>query len=204
MSDLKGGMTMDRTERVARALARMDCGGEMGRLWDAYFSFREKYLSRAADILALIDGEQDGGAEELVNLFWAAVENARTEHGTLSTPEVQETRKALMAALIHPPVEPGESDEPEEDADNETYMRGWQDAKADSVDPRSKRPCPGCSEGEAPVLLDEDGTLSSVSGNPGRPGHGADDCYWFCEDFVGESDFVNLKAKISPWEEDDR
>jgi len=82
------------------------------------------------------------------------------------------------------PYKPTGDDEPEEDADNLDYMRGWQDAKTDSVDPRSKRPCPGCSKGDAPVLLDEDGTLSSLSGNPGRPGHGADDAYWFCEDFL--------------------
>ena len=78
---------------------------------------------------------------------------------------------------------PEQEEESEDDWDNEDYMRGWQDGKADSVDPRSKSPCPECTNGEAPIELDEDGTKSSVSGTPGRPGHGAGDAYWFCEDF---------------------
>jgi len=71
---------------------------------------------------------------------------------------------------------------PEDDWDNEDYMRGWQDGKQDSVDPRSKTPCPGCARGDEPVLLDEDGTRCSISGNPGRLGHGVDDRFWFCGD----------------------
>jgi len=71
---------------------------------------------------------------------------------------------------------------PEDDWDNEDYMRGWQDAKRDSVDPRSKTPCPGCARGDEPVMLDEDGTKCSISGNPGRLGHGVDDRFWFCDD----------------------
>lgn len=47
----------------------------------------------------------------------------------------------------------------------------------------SKRPCPGCERGETPALLDADGTLSSISGRPGKPGHGIDDFYWFCSDY---------------------
>ena len=73
---------------------------------------------------------------------------------------------------------------PEDDWDNEDYMRGWQDAKRDSVDPRSKTPCPGCARGDEPVMLDEDGTKCSISGNPGRLGHGVDDRFWFCDDHL--------------------
>lgn len=76
-----------------------------------------------------------------------------------------------------------ESDVPEDDMDNEDYIRGWQDAKADSVDPRSTKPCPGCARGDVPVMLDEDGTFCSVSGEPGRLGHGVDDRFFFCADY---------------------
>jgi hypothetical protein len=80
------------------------------------------------------------------------------------------------------PVAPEPDEPPEDDWENEDYMRGWQDAKRDSVDSRSKTPCLGCARGEEPVMLDEDGTKCSVSGNPGRLGHGIDDRFWFCED----------------------
>ena len=83
----------------------------------------------------------------------------------------------LLTAPIGQQGEP-----PEDDWDNEDYMRGWQDGKQDSVDPRSKTPCPGCARGDKPVLLDEDGTRCSVSGEPGRLGHGVDDRFWFCDD----------------------
>jgi len=84
-----------------------------------------------------------------------------------------------LLALIGQQAEP-----PEDDWDNEDYMRGWQDAKRDSVDPRSKTPCPGCARGDEPVMLDEDGTRCSVSGEPGRLGHGVDDRFWFCDDHI--------------------
>jgi hypothetical protein len=43
--------------------------------------------------------------------------------------------------------------------------------------------CPGCLVGDAPVLLDEHGTLASVSGLPGRPGHAIDDYWWHCHQY---------------------
>lgn len=80
---------------------------------------------------------------------------------------------------------PTQEEGPEDDWENEDYVRGWQGAKADSVDPRSQGVCPGCLMGDAPKMIDEDGTLCSVSGRPGRMGHGLDDAWWFCGDYAG-------------------
>lgn len=44
--------------------------------------------------------------------------------------------------------------------------------------------CPRISDYGEPVMLDEDGTLASISGEPGRPGHAVDAYYWFCEDYA--------------------
>ena len=44
--------------------------------------------------------------------------------------------------------------------------------------------CPGCAEGEKPVLLDKHGTLASISGLPGHPGHAVNDEWWYCEDYA--------------------
>lgn len=54
-----------------------------------------------------------------------------------------------------------------------------------SPEPSNIDGCPGCGEGLAPVLLDEDGTLVSVSGKPGRWGHAQDDYWWFCAWYMG-------------------
>ena len=91
-----------------------------------------------------------------------------------------------VETVIAPIDQQGEP--PEDDWDNEDYVRGWQDAKRDSVDPRSKTPCPGCARGEEPVMLDEDGTKCSISGRPGRLGHGVDDRFWFCDDHLEATD----------------
>lgn len=45
-------------------------------------------------------------------------------------------------------------------------------------------PCPGCAKGEVPLLLDEHGTFSHVSGLPGRLGHAVDDFWWFCDAYT--------------------
>ena len=44
--------------------------------------------------------------------------------------------------------------------------------------------CPRIAKDMTPVLLDRDGTLASVSGRPGEPGHAVDDYWWFCEDYA--------------------
>jgi hypothetical protein len=45
----------------------------------------------------------------------------------------------------------------------------------------TRKPCSWCAKGYARLLLDADGTLSSISGRPGIWGHAADDYYWPCE-----------------------
>lgn len=41
--------------------------------------------------------------------------------------------------------------------------------------------CQGCRKGMTPVILDAHGTLSRVSGLPGRPGHAVDEYWWYCD-----------------------
>jgi hypothetical protein len=43
--------------------------------------------------------------------------------------------------------------------------------------------CPWCKRGDNPVILDRDGTLSLVSGLPGKPGHAFDDYSWHCDHY---------------------
>jgi len=90
-----------------------------------------------------------------------------------------------VASLLASPPVAQEDEKPEDDWDNEDYVRGWQDARAGAVDGRSRGPCPGCASGDVPVLLDMDGTKSSVSGRPGILGHGVGDRWWYCEDYAG-------------------
>ncbi|HUT60659.1 MAG TPA: hypothetical protein VNA25_22670 [Phycisphaerae bacterium] len=106
-------------------------------------------------------------------------------------------KQALVPA---PPAAPEAQEPPEDDWDNEDYVRGWQDAKADSVDPRSKRPCPGCARGDTPMMLDEDGTLCSVSGRPGRLGHGVDDRFCFCADYSAPEAQEPVGHLIPTWD----
>jgi hypothetical protein len=45
--------------------------------------------------------------------------------------------------------------------------------------------CPYCQEGRLEqVMLDENGTLCSVSGEPGRLGHAWDDFWFYCDDAI--------------------
>ncbi|MCK9463127.1 MAG: hypothetical protein M0R80_26185 [Proteobacteria bacterium] len=44
--------------------------------------------------------------------------------------------------------------------------------------------CPGCERGEEPEIIDEDGVLSSLSGKPGKPGHGMGDYHWHCDHYL--------------------
>lgn len=60
--------------------------------------------------------------------------------------------------------------------------------------------CPGCQQGDPPRLLDEDGTLVSLSGNPGRWGHAHDDYYWFCAQYMAREP-VPEGAVPEPWDE---
>lgn len=41
-------------------------------------------------------------------------------------------------------------------------------------------PCMACKRGEKAELIDEHGTLASISGLPGRLGHCQDDFFWEC------------------------
>lgn len=47
--------------------------------------------------------------------------------------------------------------------------------------------CPGCAKGAEPMLLDEHGTFTSVSGLPGRPGHAVDDFWWYCDQYAARA-----------------
>lgn len=40
--------------------------------------------------------------------------------------------------------------------------------------------CPHCEKGWQPVLLDEDGVLTSISGKIGKMSHAFDDYWWDC------------------------
>jgi len=46
-----------------------------------------------------------------------------------------------------------------------------------------REPCPSCERGDTPIMLDEHGTRSEVSGEPGRPGHAIDDYWWYCDQY---------------------
>lgn len=46
---------------------------------------------------------------------------------------------------------------------------------------RQEPKCLACDDGEQPVMIDDDGTLCSVSGRPGYLGHARDDFFWKCE-----------------------
>ncbi len=55
-----------------------------------------------------------------------------------------------------------------------------------ALNPEEKK-CRWCREGMEAVVIDEDGTLSSISGKPGRTGHAHDDYFWFCEDAIRQA-----------------
>ena len=40
--------------------------------------------------------------------------------------------------------------------------------------------CPECEKENAPIIIDEDGTLSKISGKTGLPGHAIGDFYFHC------------------------
>ncbi len=55
--------------------------------------------------------------------------------------------------------------------------------------------CKSCSEGDEPVLLDVDGVLCSVSGEPGCWGHSYEDTWWPCQRKAAEEHAVVAAAR---------
>lgn len=53
-------------------------------------------------------------------------------------------------------------------------------AAADAGGGEVRPKCKGCEQGLSVLMLDEDGTLTSVSGRLGRPSHAIDDGWWLC------------------------
>jgi hypothetical protein len=53
-------------------------------------------------------------------------------------------------------------------------------AKLVALDTSNPGDCKGCERGLPVLMLDEDGTLTSVSGRSGVPGHALDDGYFPC------------------------
>jgi hypothetical protein len=75
---------------------------------------------------------------------------------------------------------------------------------------RLQEGCPNCKSG-APerVMLDESGTLCSVSGKPGRWGHAWDDYHWYCDEAGAIARNEKLEAALNevhgaakPWLDD--
>ena len=58
--------------------------------------------------------------------------------------------------------------------------------------------CRSCDQGHPIMVLDEDGTLSAVSGKVGEPCHSADDGWWPCTtDFLSFVSLCVLRGKSS-------
>lgn len=60
--------------------------------------------------------------------------------------------------------------------------RGWADKAGHVLLPRETRAakCRACAQGQEPALLDDDGVIFGVSGEPGTWGHAVDDAWSPC------------------------